>query len=291
MKDLEYFGHTDIGTKREANEDNYLCVDLSPEIPPKHGPAALLVVADGIGGHAGGAVASSLAAETLKEHVLLRLKDAADPPAWLAILGGSFQKANERIFEKVGEDNRLTGMGTTLVAAVATRDKAYLANIGDSRAYLVRGEEIIQVTQDHSWVAEQRRLNIMSPAEIEHSPFKHMITRSLGFEAKARVDLYEEDLEGGDYILLCSDGLYAVVPDKDILKFFRKSPDPEKICRKLLKQAAHSGSRDNITAVVARFGTLEKKAKRSPSATVRLGTPPPLGSEGQDPGDGGSEPR
>jgi protein phosphatase len=288
MKDLEYFGHTDIGTKREANEDNYLCVDLSPEIPPKHGPAALLVVADGIGGHAGGAVASGLAAESLKEHFLLRLKDAADPPSWLALLGESFQKANEKIFEKISEDLRLTGMGTTLVAAVATRDKAYVANIGDSRAYLVRGEEIIRVTQDHSWVAEQQRLNIMSSAEIEHSPFKHMITRSLGFEAKARVDLFEEDLEGGDFLMLCSDGLYAVVPDKEILRIFRKSSDLEKICRKLLKLAAHSGSHDNITAVVARFGRPEKKAKRSPSATVRLGTPPSFESDSKDKGDGDS---
>jgi protein phosphatase len=177
-------------------------------------------------------------------------------------------------------------MGTTLVAAVATRAKAYVANIGDSRAYLVRGGEIIRVTQDHSWVAEQQRLNIMSPAEIEHSPFKHMITRSLGFEAKARVDLYEENLEGGDYILLCSDGLYAVVPDKEILKVVRKFSDPEKICRKLLKEAAHSGSRDNITAVVARSGSPGKKVKRSPSVTVRLGTPPPSGSEGKGPADG-----
>jgi len=250
--------------------------------------AALLVVADGIGGHAGGAVASGLAAEALKEHFLLRLKEAADPPPWTALLGESFQKANEKIFEKISEDNRLTGMGTTLVAAVATMDKAYVANIGDSRAYLVRGEEIIQVTQDHSWVAEQQRLNIMSPAEIEHSPFKHMITRSLGFEAKARVDLFEEDLEGGDFLLLCSDGLYAVVPDKEMLKVFHKSSDLEKICRKLLKLAAHSGSRDNITAVVARFGSPGKKAKRSPSATVRLGTPPAFEGESKGKGDGNS---
>jgi len=288
MKDLEYFGHTDIGTKREANEDNYLCVDLSPEIPPKNGPTALLVVADGIGGHAGGAVASGLAAESLKEHFLLRLKGAADPPPWLSLLAESFQKANERIFEKISEDHRLTGMGTTLVAAVANMDKAYVANVGDSRAYLVQGEEIIQVSQDHSWVAEQQRLNIMSPAEIEHSPFRHMITRSLGFEATTRVDLFEEDLEGGDFLMLCSDGLHAVVPDKEMLKIFRRSSDPEKICRKLLKQAARAGSRDNITAVVARFGRPEKKAKRSPSATVRLGTPPSLESEAKVKDDGDS---
>jgi serine/threonine protein phosphatase PrpC len=270
MREFEYFGHTDIGTKRESNEDNYLCLDL-PLRPEVSGlPAVALMVADGIGGQAGGAVASGLATEALKSFLVRRLKELTHPPDWRALLDESFHEANQKIFDKIAENINLTGMGTTLVAAVVLGGRAFVANVGDSRAYAVREDEIRQITEDHSWVAEQSRIRAMSEVEINRSPFRHMITRSLGFGSDIRMDFFEVDLEDGDFLLLCSDGLYSAVSDAEILKIFKKYDDPEKICRKLLKSANHSGGRDNITAVVARNGRPPRKAKHPFSATIRL---------------------
>jgi serine/threonine protein phosphatase PrpC len=279
---IEFFGHTDIGTKRESNEDNYLCLEIPPRPPLRPAPAALLMVADGIGGQVGGGVASALAVDTLKDYLPGRLAEASGPPDWQAVLAESFQEANRRIFKKIAQDGRLSGMGTTLVAAVLSDGAAHVANVGDSRAYQVRREEIRQVSRDHSWVAEQSRVRTMSDWEISRSPFRHMITRSLGFEAEVRADYFEVVLEPGDFVLLCSDGLYSALSDEKILRVFGKHRDPEKICRKLLKWANHSGSRDNITAVVARFGSPAKKARRAFSETVQLEAPPAPESEGRD---------
>jgi len=270
MRDFEYFGHTDIGTKRESNEDNYLClsIPLRPEVSPS--PAVVLMVADGIGGQAGGAVASSLATDTLKSFLVRRLKELDHPPDWQDLLAESFHEANTKIFDKIREDSDLTGMGTTLVAAAVTGGMAFVANVGDSRAYHIREGEIRQITEDHSWVAEQSRVRVLTEAEISRSPFRHMITRSLGFGSDVRMDYFEVRLEDGDFLLLCSDGLYGSLSDPDMVKVFRKFDDPEKICRKLLKSANHSGARDNITAVVARNGRPSGKARHPFSETVRL---------------------
>jgi len=280
MKDLEYFGHTDIGTKRESNEDNYLCLDLA--LPPavSRTPAVLLMVADGIGGQVGGAVASSLAADALKEFLIRRTRELVEPPDWRALMAEAFREANRRIFDKISEDINLTGMGTTLVAAVVWAGKAFVANVGDSRAYLIREDGIRQITEDHSWVAEQSRIRALSDMEINRSPFRHMITRSLGFGTEVQMDSFELELEAGDFVLLCSDGLYGAVTDQEIQKIFRKSEDPEIICRKLLRTANHAGSRDNITAVVARSGSPAKKVKHPSSETIRLPTPIPLRDAG-----------
>ncbi|MCJ7610672.1 MAG: Stp1/IreP family PP2C-type Ser/Thr phosphatase [Candidatus Aminicenantes bacterium] len=276
MRDFEYFGHTDIGTKRESNEDNYLCLDLPLRPEVSGSPAVVLMVADGIGGQAGGAVASGLATEALKSFLVRRLKELTHPPDWRALLDESFHEANQKIFDKIAENINLTGMGTTLVAAVVLGGRAFVANVGDSRAYAIREDEIRQITEDHSWVAEQSRIRAMSEVEINRSPFRHMITRSLGFGPEIRMDFFEVDLEDGDFLLLCSDGLYSAVPDAEILKIFKKYDDPEKICRKLLKSANHSGGRDNITAVVARNGRPPRKAKHPFSATIRLDTNLPV---------------
>jgi protein phosphatase len=279
MKDLKYFGHSDRGSKRELNEDSFLCFDLPAANASPSIEAALLAVADGIGGHAGGAVASGLAAGALQAFFALRLEGRSDGPSWPALLGEAFQTANGRIFERIGQDQNLIGMGTTMVAAIVTGGRAFLANVGDSRAYLLRQNDIIQLTRDHSWVAEQKRLNFMSENEVNHSPFRHMITRSLGSEPQPRVDFFEQDLEAGDFLLLCSDGLYAAMPDKEILAFFKKNADPAHICRKLLQAADKAGSRDNITAVVARVDAPASVTARSPSAKVKPGNPPSAGGD------------
>ncbi len=269
---IEFFGRTDTGSKRERNEDSFLCLDLAPLSPGLPGPAVLLTVADGIGGQAGGGVASVVATDALRESFARDLVGLSSPPDWPKVLGDSFEQANRRSLERIGQDINLTGMGTTLVAAVVTGGAAFVANIGDSRAYRVQGEDIVQITQDHSWVAEQSRLRPVSEWEKSRSPFRHMITRSLGFEPDVKADAFSIDLRGGDFILLCSDGLYSVLPDRELAQAFRPDADPRAICLRLLEAADRAGSRDNITAVVARLGEPrpkgEKRRRRPPAAAV-----------------------
>jgi serine/threonine protein phosphatase PrpC len=270
MTMLKYCGRSDIGPKRAKNEDSYVCLDLASRIPRLEDPAALLIVADGVGGQAGGGVASRLAADTLQTFLVGRLTTGSLPPDWPALLVESFREANRKILARINEDINLTGMGTTLVAALVSRGVAFVANVGDSRAYHVRAREIVQVTQDHSWAAEQKRVRTISDWEIRRSPFRHMITRSLGFEADVQADVFRVTLADGDFLLLCSDGLTSVLADREILRVFLKFYDPEEICRRLLKSAERAGTRDNITTVVARWDGDPGKSGRPPRAGGRV---------------------
>lgn len=274
---IEFYGRTDTGSKRERNEDSFLCLDLAMLSPGFPGPAVLLTVADGIGGQAGGGVASVIATDALRDSFARGLSGLTSSPDWPALLAGSFEQANLKILERIGQDINLTGMGTTLVAAVVTGGAAHVANIGDSRAYRVQGEDIVQITRDHSWVAEQSRLRPVSDWERSRSPFRHMITRSLGFEPEVKADVFSIDLRGGDYVLLCSDGLYSVLPDPDLARAFGPDADPKSICLRLLEAADRAGSRDNITAVVARLGEPGPAGERSRRPPSRDGRPRPGG--------------
>ncbi len=269
---IEFFGRSDIGSKREKNEDSFLCLDLAPLAPGLPGPAVLLTVADGIGGQAGGGVASVVATDALRDHFARGLGALSSSPDWPKLLADSFQQANIRILERIGQDINLTGMGTTLVAAVIIGGAAHVANVGDSRAYRVRGGIISQITQDHSWVAEQARLRPVSEWEMSRSPFRHMITRSLGFEPDVRADAFTVDLAEGDFVLLCSDGLYSALTDQDLALVFGRNTEPRAICVDLIESADRAGSRDNITAVVARWGEPRLKVapgRHSPSRDRR----------------------
>jgi protein phosphatase len=270
---IEAFGHTDIGRNREWNEDSYLCQDLLQRGPFPWRSLHLLAVADGIGGQAGGEKASSLAIETLGEVVADRLKPGGSQTDFPKVLRESCEIANARIFSAAAADSALTGMGTTLVAALVAEDRATVANVGDSRAYRIRGRVLTQVTRDHSWAAEQLRANAMTEEEIRRSPFKNMITRSLGYFEKIEADIFELVLLPDDDLLLCSDGLYGFVSEKQILKAFRRQKQPEKICRKLIRLANDHGGRDNITCVTAYFGEDERRPKPSLTDTVKLKRP------------------
>jgi len=267
---LDFFGATDIGRKRESNEDDFLCLDLSPAASASGRSVSLLLVADGVGGHQAGGRASSLAAESVRGHLNRRLQTLEADPDWSGLLGEACREANARIHELSRRESELNGMGSTLVAALVNGGTAYLANVGDSRAYRLRKKSIVQVSRDHSWVEEQKRLNALSREEISLSPFKHMITRSLGYEPRVEVDTFEVGLEDGDFLLLCSDGLYGVLSDAEMLKVFRKQKKPEKICRRLIEEANRAGSRDNITAVVACYRRRQGEEPGIPSRTVRL---------------------
>ncbi len=271
---IETFGQTDIGKERSQNEDGYVCLPffLSCSEGQPESPAHLAAVADGIGGHSGGEIASSLAIETLKERI------ASFPPRknlsaeTRSFLDDSFQEANRKIFHLASQEEHLMGMGTTLVASLLFQGKAFVANIGDSRAYLFRNQTLTQITRDHTWKAEQSRLNSASEDDIYESPFQNLVTRSLGLDSEVVVDIYEMDLQDGDCILLCSDGLYNPLDPEKMKRIFMRHKTAEKICRKLIQAACQKGGQDNITAVVIQVKQIlpEDRSKSSVKETVNL---------------------
>lgn len=265
---IEAFGLSDAGCVRDVNEDNFLCLDLSAG-PAAGGPGAfLLAVADGIGGHAAGSVASAMAVQILREEV--KANNGVDPRPRLT---GAILKANRLIFERASREPACAGMGTTLTAAVGKGEQVAIANVGDSRAYLYRDGDLRQLTEDHSWAWEQRRRKLLSEQDIRRSPFRSMITRSLGYLEEVQVDLFDVHPEVDDLLLFCTDGLHSLVPEKRIQKILHKHPEPKAACAALIEAAKKEGGDDNITVVLARFKDSKNGATIRLSDTVRI---PPL---------------
>jgi serine/threonine protein phosphatase PrpC len=240
---------TDVGGRAE-NEDAVHVGELPP-LP--HGdlagqPGFLLAVADGMGGHQRGEVASGMAIETVRE--MFR----EDPGADIALLlKQAFRRANERIYENGHALGEGAMMGTTLVVA-ATRGKyATIASIGDSRAYLIRAHRLTQITQDHSLVAEQVAQGTMSAEEARESPHRNILIHALGHRQKldARMpSVFEITLLPEDRLLLCTDGFYDVASDEDLLQAVQVE-DPQVAAQSLVKTAVERGTHDNVTAIVA----------------------------------------
>ncbi len=241
---------TDVGQKRQGNEDRF-CLD----------PAlGLYVVADGMGGHAAGEVASRLAVETIHEWMGKYLSGAdavtAGPaaPAGSAeanFLLSSIRLANRIIFDSAKDRPEYAGMGTTVVAVLARGDRFVLAHVGDSRIYRIRRDDISQISRDHSFVQEQVDSGMMSATEAHQSQYRHMITRALGLKESVDVDLTEQPACPGDVLLLCSDGLSDLLDDEDMLAAVRAHVDNlDEACRALVDRANSKGGDDNITVLV-----------------------------------------
>ncbi len=246
---LRAFGLTDVGRKRKHNEDAYL-VDAE---------RGLFVVADGMGGHAAGEVASRITVESIQEFI--SSTDDAGESSWpfgyagRGSAGGNrltaaVERANEKVMRAVANRPELKGMGTTVVAALIDEERATLVHVGDSRAYLVRDRELKRLTDDHSWVQEQVNAGILSEDEAKSHPLKNVVTRALGGTPHVSVDLIEVPLHAGDRFLLCSDGLTGMVTDEEIHGFFLGGPTPEAAVRHLVEQANERGGVDNITVIV-----------------------------------------
>jgi len=255
---IDVFGQTDIGKKRGNNEDSYLCLLFQSSQEPKF----LIAVADGMGGHTGGEIASSIAIETLKKSALSMFDRVRMPESdFPIVLENCVQNANREVFIQASQDKELTGMGSTLVAALISENKFFVSNVGDSRAYLIRNKTIQQITSDHNWKNEQLQKGDLTEEDIKNSPYKDLITRSLGLHDEAKVDIYELESLAKDYLLLSSDGLHSLLTDKDILKIFKKVKDKKKICHKLIDAANKRGGHDNITVVLAHFSAEGKEKK------------------------------
>ncbi len=240
-------GDTDIGLRREANEDSYLMM-------PRN---SLWIVADGMGGHAGGQVASKLTVEVTGSTLVRNLEKAEQRAASnggrvnpAELIADAVKQACETVFDTAQERPELTGMGSTITAMFAYGSVAWIAHVGDSRAYLVRDGEIHQVTEDHSLVQEQVAAGLITPEQAKVSVMRNIITRSIGFEREVKVDTGAVPLQSGDRFLLCSDGLTGNVEDHEILSIL-ESEDRRRAPRTLIDLANARGGDDNCTVVVA----------------------------------------
>jgi serine/threonine protein phosphatase PrpC len=262
---------TDRGRVRPANEDHFAIVELArimcvhhtslPHSKPQSSShrGHLLLVADGMGGHQAGEVASALGVVTLEGFLLNTLKrffhlQVPEEQNVMMEFQGALLQADARIFEEASRHPEMLGMGTTLTMAFAAAWKLFVAHAGDSRCYLLSGGELHQLTQDHTQVAAMVRAGVLSPADASCHPYRHVITNVLGgHEPGVRVEMHKLALEAGDVLLLCSDGLTEMVPDARIAAILQEEPEPRRACERLVAEANELGGKDNITALVACF--------------------------------------
>jgi serine/threonine protein phosphatase PrpC len=231
---------THVGLRRRANEDRYA---MAPDV-------GLYLVADGMGGHRAGQVASEMAAEAAIR-AIEALRGGSLSPA--EKLRHAVACANREIYQAALHDEALRGMGTTLVATLTTPDRLALAHVGDSRAYMVRRDRIRCLTADHSVVAEMLRRRQISEADAREHPHRHVLTRALGVRKSTAPDLAELTPQPGDVYLLCSDGLTAHVSDAGILDAVLDHDDPQRVCEVLVDEANSGGGVDNTTVLIVRF--------------------------------------
>ncbi|MEA2477113.1 MAG: family protein phosphatase, partial [Actinomycetota bacterium] len=252
---VRYGVATDVGRVREGNEDSYL-VD-----------APLFVVADGMGGHVAGDVASATAVEVLDERS--SSMRASEPSS----LESAIKEANVAIFKKAQSDAALRGMGTTCTLLMIDGSNAQFAHVGDSRAYLFRQGKLSQITEDHTLVNRMVAEGRIDEDEARHHPQRSVITRALGVDSDVQVDLVSLRLEDGDRILLCSDGLTTMLENPDVSQVLSNENDPQAAAENLIHAANAAGGEDNITAIVIVF--VPSTEPPPPPQGARASTAPP----------------
>ncbi len=271
-------GISDVGLQRDHNEDCFAVV-------PQHD---LFIVADGMGGHRAGDVASRLASESVTDFFKRTDSDDMTWPFQIDTdlsdeenrLITSIRLANRQIYEHSVRSRDLRGMGTTIVGALFSPDKnkMYIGHVGDSRAYRVRSGEIVQLTRDHSLLNDYlAAMPDMTEEQRSELP-KNVITRALGMQDTVEVDLVSDDAQAGDVYLLCSDGLSGMIDDSDILEVVGGAPDPEAACRRLVTMANEHGGEDNVTAVVV---AIEEGAVRDRLAFAATQEMPSMSQPGE----------
>jgi len=244
---------SDVGRKRKGNEDS---IHVNPD-------QNLFVVADGMGGHAAGEVASKVAAESINEFVCLTSGD--EEITWpfgldenISYDGNrlktAIRYANRKVLEATKERSEYEGMATTVAAVLVDGDTANLGHVGDSRVYLIRGLEITQLTSDHSWVNEQIQSGVISADQARSHPLRNVVTRALGGKPDLQVDMQFQTMQADDVLLICSDGLTTMVPDDEIAKVVASADgDIEKAAKSLVAAANAHGGEDNISVLLLQF--------------------------------------
>jgi len=249
---IEVAGQTDVGRKRNHNEDNFA-------IMAEYG---LYVVADGMGGHASGEIASKMAVDTLQEFFAATAEDPERTWPYKMDRAKGYEEnrlvtgiklCNLRIYEQAQRNAKQRGMGTTLAALFAVEDGIYVAHVGDSRVYRIREAQIEQLTEDHSLLNDYKKMKHLTPEEIANFPHKNVIVRALGMKDTVKVDTRFEAPRAGDTIVLCSDGLSGPVNDQRVLDIVARAPDLPTATQRLIDAANENGGPDNVTCVIARW--------------------------------------
>lgn len=238
-------GLTDIGRKRKVNQDSFL---MEPE-------SRLFVVADGMGGHAGGETASRLTVETVVQSVLTDTVNHSAMPSDQLLLG-AIHRANTAVHTTAKNSKELHGMGTTVVSMFFSNSKLYIGHVGDSRIYMFRRGKVWQITKDHSLVNEKLRAGLITRDQMKKDKSRNVITRSVGFESSVLVDVYQKETNSGELYLACSDGLSGMIDDSEMLRTVDElawsSDDLNPLVKRLIERANANGGDDNVTVVVAR---------------------------------------
>ena len=232
---------TDVGVKRNMNQDFVYASDQ-----PVGNLSNLYIVADGMGGHNAGDLASRYTVEVMVDYI-----EGASETRPIPLLEEVIEAANRKVLERAMEDKQLEGMGTTVVAATVQDDCLYVANVGDSRLYLLDGSSIEQITKDHSLVEEMVRSGQIGREEARNHPEKNVITRAVGVKSRLRIDFFDIALYEGDRFLLCSDGLTNMVEDEDIFEMVKRETSLERAAHRLVVLANRNGGKDNISVVLA----------------------------------------
>lgn len=241
---MDVWGLTDVGIVRKQNQDYYDVVEFGHD-------CMLAIVCDGMGGAKSGNVASRLAADAFCGEVRRNIRSELLVEDVKRIMTDAIALANQAVYEHAQLSDDYTGMGTTLVAAFVCGKTVIVANVGDSRAYLMTSGGIRQITVDHSVVQMMLRRGEISREQARTHPVKNLITRAIGTEQRVVCDIFTLPVERGDYILLCSDGLSNLVTDQEILFEVEHCTDKAKCCRNLIDVAKNRGAPDNVTCVLA----------------------------------------
>ena len=237
-------GQTDIGRKRSTNQDSIYI----------NGSKHLFIVADGMGGHSGGDIASNIVVTKVPEYYLKQTDETPHVTAQESV-----KYANKFIFEQSAAESKLKGMGTTIISLYFKGDTVYIANVGDSRAYLINKHKLFQLSKDHSLVQEKLNLGIYTRQNAADDPMKNVLVRTVGYEAELDVDVFTYKVLKNDIFLICSDGLHGKVSDSDITFLINKHiPDPgtaskrnlEECVQALIQLANDNGGQDNISVIV-----------------------------------------
>jgi serine/threonine protein phosphatase PrpC len=262
-------GRTDPGRVRQNNEDQFLVAVISralqilqtslsqPSVQYSSPQGRLFLVADGVGGHAGGEKASSLAVQAVEDFIVdalcwcMQLKS----PSGEALLG-EFQKAlthaEDRVVDLARRRPELRGMATTVTMGYVFGRDLFVAHAGDSRCYLLRDNVFYRLTRDHTLTAELVKRGVVKPEEAAKHAFRHVVVNVVGGSDAVRVDVHKMPLDAGDVLLLCSDGLTEMVPEAEIFDLIKSNNDPKSACDRLIDRANEKGGKDNITVIVAR---------------------------------------
>jgi serine/threonine protein phosphatase PrpC len=237
---MQVAGLTHIGNVRNINEDKFYI-----------GEPYLFIIADGMGGHKAGEIASSNAVDFIKDMLLDDLKndgiDKLDMPDRIveAVIG-----ANKHVYNKSLTDKELLGMGTTIVCMVIYENKAYIANVGDSRLYIIRNNSIVQITHDHSYVAELLKAGNITEEEAIHHSKKNLITRAVGYQEHVEVDIQITEIFESDILLMCTDGITNMISDLEVMEIIKSNDDINKNCNYIVEEANRRGGFDNSTLII-----------------------------------------